>query len=898
MSKRLKTQSNRTAWHWVLGAVVVLAAIAWAISTLWWSVTKDNDPSVANETTTAGFFVSLAALDVEENERAARVLDELVQAEPNEPALWANLAVAKLRLNDLESAKAALDQALSLAPTSRELLRLNAQYLEASGQVAAAIDVLRELHQQWPENIRVAFNLSTLLGQVSSETADEERLKLLSGILQSHPQNLRVRCESARLAATVSDSDSLRNAITWLKQNDSKWSDAQQQQIDQAAKAIEDGNDRQAAVALTFFENLSKPSAAYQRSLDELGILSVTAVGTPVRSFLSLNMPPAEASPADLGLQFSIDASPGKAARLDLILGVDQPGERCSTLLSLSGTTIHIQGSAALPFPGYTPDNALACLAWADLNDDFRPDLVFVGEQGWRVYLADDTEGFTELESPGDLKDQPWKSVWQSDVEADGDLDLFLSDHIGNLRCLQNDGAANLSAMENFPEIAGVIGFREIDFDSDGDIDYVCLDKKGNLTILNNQRGGRFTIESAFGESDQVAPITAITVADLNRNGHFEIVGATQSGQITTSEFDGETWQHTALLESGFSTVEESATKQTFAFLAAKDLDNNGAIDLVLSQANRSGVWLQGDAGHWHSIKTPNIQVTSVVDVDCDGLLDLVGQADHQPQLAINQSSANYQWHAISPQANTSAGDKRINSFGIGGTIEVRSGKTLQSQMIQSSRVHFGLGQHPQIDVARIVWPNGTSQAEFELANGQASVAAQRLKGSCPWVFTYDGTGYRFIKDFLWRSPLGLKINAQETAGVTQTEDRIKLPGESLVPHDGIYDIRITAELWETHFFDSVGLVAVDHPVDTEIFVDECFAPQREPIREVVVGTKTQPLKATFDMEGQSLDETLASNDGASRTISRLANTKASQATTGSSFNFPNKLATPTMTCC
>ena len=56
-------------------------------------------------------------------------------------------------------------------------------------------------------------------------------------------------------------------------------------------------------------------------------------------------------------------------------------------------------------------------------------------------------------------------------------------------------------------------------------------------------------------------------------------------------------------------------------------------------------------------------------------------------------------------------------------------------------------------------------QAEFDLAADQEVVATQRLKGSCPWVFAYDGTGMQFVTDFLWRSPLGLRINAQDTAG-------------------------------------------------------------------------------------------------------------------------------------
>ena len=82
----------------------------------------------------------------------------------------------------------------------------------------------------------------------------------------------------------------------------------------------------------------------------------------------------------------------------------------------------------------------------------------------------------------------------------------------------------------------------------------------------------------------------------------------------------------------------------------------------------------------------------------------------------------------------------------------------------------------------------------------------------------------RFVTDFLWRSPLGLRINAQDTAGVTQTEDWVKIRGDQLVARDGAYDVRITAELWETHFVDHVSLLVVDQPEDVEVFVDERFA--------------------------------------------------------------------------
>ncbi len=47
------------------------------------------------------------------------------------------------------------------------------------------------------------------------------------------------------------------------------------------------------------------------------------------------------------------------------------------------------------------------------------------------------------------------------------------------------------------------------------------------------------------------------------------------------------------------------------------------------------------------------------------------------------------------------------------------------------------------------------------------------------------------------------------------TEDWVKIRGDQLAARDGAYDLRITAELWETHFFDLVSLLVVDHPADT-----------------------------------------------------------------------------------
>jgi len=35
---------------------------------------------------------------------------------------------------------------------------------------------------------------------------------------------------------------------------------------------------------------------------------------------------------------------------------------------------------------------------------------------------------------------------------------------------------------------------------------------------------------------------------------------------------------------------------------------------------------------------------------------------------------------------------------------------------------------------------------------------------------------------------------------------------DQLAAHDGFYDLRITGELWETYYYDSLALMTVDHP--------------------------------------------------------------------------------------
>jgi len=150
--------------------------------------------------------------------------------------------------------------------------------------------------------------------------------------------------------------------------------------------------------------------------------------------------------------------------------------------------------------------------------------------------------------------------------------------------------------------------------------------------------------------------------------------------------------------------------------------------------------------------------------------------------------------------------------------------------------------------VARILWPNGSVRAEFALKADQEVVTEQRLKGSCPFLFAYNGKDMEFVKDAVpWGSAIGLRINSLGTASIAATEEWYKIAHDQLVPHDGYYDLRITGELWETYYYDYLGLMTVDHPSGTEVFTDERFVVPAVKPRIITVATPHKIARAIDD---------------------------------------------------
>jgi hypothetical protein len=375
-----------------------------------------------------------------------------------------------------------------------------------------------------------------------------------------------------------------------------------------------------------------------------------------------------------------------------------------------------------------------------------------------------------------------------------------------------------------FTGISGLRGFAWVDLDSDGNPDAAMIDGSGKLHFLHNERGGVFRELALPGNLPHVR---AVTVADVGA-GTLALVAVEETGALVaiTRTHGVQSWN---VIQLG--TVPRLAKQVR---VRAADVDNNGAVDLLvapvaLDPGDSPGafLWLGNIAQKFTLMPTPfgSQRVFDIADLNGDGRLDLLGlSVAGQAQQAINQGSKKYQWQILRPRARVATGDQRINSFGIGGEMELRAGLLVQKQPITAPQLHFGLGEQSTADVVKILWPNGMENAEFALKADQEVLTEQRLKGSCPFLFAWNGKQMNFVKDAVpWGSAIGLEIDSVGSSKIAATEEWYKIGRDQLTPHDGYYDLRLTGELWETYYYDYLKLMVVDHPAGTEIFTDERF---------------------------------------------------------------------------
>ncbi|HTM04629.1 MAG TPA: FG-GAP-like repeat-containing protein [Vicinamibacterales bacterium] len=825
---------NRTSRIFLILIVVSAIAAAWPAATRWWrdrALPRPDSPQY--EQVSRAFYRGLAALEVGLLDSARQEFTRATQAVPEEPASWANLGLTLIRLGEVDAAADPIAHAAQLVPQNADVAMLAGRMEIARGRLDDGLKDLRRAVQLDPGGLRTRYAVAEEVerGELTPAARREARA-LYDELLTLAPRNTVVLIERARLAAP-DDLPMARDSLTRLAPSAAAWPADAREQLNAANAALAAAHTDDAIRSLTRLRNVLARVPAYREDLAALRT-PPELIADPLPAFLRLAAPsPAPASP-DPAIAFT-----------------QVPEPQQETVAAVTVAPMDTKSAPTLIREAATP---------IDWNRDFRTDLVVANAAGLRL-LQQDASGrmidATSQASAGQRFQCGCFAAWAADIELDGDLDLVVGLLDGPTAVLRNDGDGTWRELQTFASVSAARAFAWGDVDGDADPDVVLVDASGSMHVLLNRQAGEYSRAPAIPD---VGPTLAVTIADITGDGRLDVVTLGADARITAHTLTDGKWSTRVL--ASWNGLDASAGPGAFRLFAA-DLDNNGALDLLVSSPARAQAWLGDEqiafAPLNASIAAP---IFGIADLNGDGRLDLAGVVSGQPVRFIGKGEKPYHWKNVAAHAQETAGDQRINSFGVGGDVQIRAGLLTQKQVLTGLPAHFGLGERTAVDVARIVWPNGVPQAEFDVGVDDVVVAEQRLKGSCPWVFTWDGHQMVFVTDFLWRSPLGLRINAQDTAGTAQTEDWIRIRGSQLAPRDGTYDVRITAELWETHFFDHVSLLAVDHPSDTEVFVDERFSPMSPQVKAVRAVRMLRPVTNARDDEGRDVTGVVAAADG------------------------------------
>lgn len=783
--------------------------------------------------------LGLAQLENERPAEAAETFRKLAALTPEDPLSQANLAVALLRLQKTEEALAAVREALKKAPGRADLLLVEGEVLQWSGEDAAALAAYGKAAQAAPDRVDVHFSLYR---QASASPEGEAALGLaLDALARLRPDNLVILLKTGQRAVQAGDRAGATKA--YLRVRELLWQAPAPAttSLEQALAALEAGDVAAARVPGVRLENVLKPTPLYQQGLGEL---TTGLQGTPVERFAS--EPPAADFGPPVEVTFKARAlAPSPAGSLAVH---DFDGDGKLDLAVLTAGAVELRRGSGAP-GAKVPFEGVARLLAADLDNDAVPDLLAYGPSTMR-YLRGKGDGtFEDATAAWGLAGAGGLAAAVLDFDIEGDLDLVVAGERAELYRNRLAGPFEAVGKQVLPalSLSGVTAVLASDLDRDGDLDLVIAHGKG-LTLLDNLRQGRFVDQTAAAGLADLGAVSAVVSADLDNDGWPELVTAGDGVRVYANR--GGT----------FAPAPAPGLPATGAFtsLAAFDADNDGRLDLAAVGASGLAVW--GQHQGWQPLAVEGSVTASVLvagDFDGDGDLDLATGGASGLHLFDNQGGNRNHWLAVRLKALTQ-GNSKNNVLGLGSVLEVRNGSAYQLREADGAVVHFGLGRFARPDLLRVVWTNGVPQNRLAPQGDQRIVEEQQLKGSCPFLYAWNGERFAFVTDLLWNAPLGLPVAPGVWAGADPGEI-VEVTGARA--DGGAYRLRLTEELWEAAFFDLVRLWIVDHPAEVEVASNLKVVPGQPQDEQVLGSRAVRPVAAAWDGRGDDVTSRVAARD-------------------------------------
>lgn len=801
----------------------------------------------------------LGHLENEKPEQAELAFRALLALLPNAPLPRVNLAIALLRQQQLEQAKQILQPLLKGQPSARSVL-LAGLIEQQAGDMQQALILFAQAFSLDPSDSEVVHTAFNLASQMRGDAAAALAQSSLNQLVQLRPDNPWIVLK--RLQRALEEGDREAATTAYLRLRELAW------RFDQAATAMLEGlgeqlKDAQLGAArgdTLRLENLLRATDLYRESLREL---RVGIVGVPIHRFTD-EANSAGAKTITPALFTVIPLTQGQGLVLDLAVGdLDADGRpdllQLTTVAEDQSLTVHwhlaaaehaLSGSQKLSLA----NNDAPRLTLLDLDNDDDLDLLVSSSGGSQMLLGDGVGGFAAAIAGWQLDSVRAASLAALDFDIEGDLDLIGVSTEGQLLAFRNSLSGALESVgeavfaRSEARFPSPVSLSPADLDRDGDVDLLLL-HGGGVTWLDNLRYGEMAPRSPAVSFDLSG--SAAATADVDNDGMLDVVVA-DSQRITIALSVDASFPKS----SQFSFEHQTGVVKQ---LLIGDFDNNASKDVLVRGEQGTELFQQGQAQLFERVKidAPGSDPLIAVDMDMDGRLDLVAAGVEGIVRLANQTQSANGWLSLRLKGLTN-GNSKNNSYGIGSSIEIRSGQDYQLYEVSRDHTHIGLGDASSAEVLRVLWTNGVPQNRFDLARDQFIVEEQVLKGSCPFLYAWNGERFVFVTDLLWGAPLGLPL----APGVWLPADPSELVRvDGLVPLDGRYELKITEELWEAAFFDQVRLWVVDHAADVEVASSLRIVPGQSTEDRVLASRQLQPLAQAFDGHGKEVTEIVAQRD-------------------------------------
>lgn len=768
-----------------------------------------------------------------DEQRALELARAVLAAAPEHPRALYVAGLLELRSGEMASAAERLDRVAAMDASDPYVAYFHGQAIEPQSPERALAEYERALALD-PAQRSAAYRAASVLRRLGRTDEARERLELFQR-LEGNPQ-----ARSAEFVYT---------------------------RMGEKAELVPAGPDITAAAIAPRPEGpLFEPPRAI--------LASAADGGEPAPVVLAADRP----APAIVAADLDGDG------RTDLLVpgaGPELPdGSRGMLVLMRDGDDWRIDAAGPLATVG-----GVRTVLVGDLDDDGRSD-AYLLRRGGNVLLMSDPE------APGGWRDATERSATAGgkfdsvdgamvDADHDGDLDIIVVNADGPDELFSHDGDGVYRSLGATAGLAASTdGSRSVivdDIDADRDLDIIIVRDEGAL-VLRNDRLWAWEPSTAFA-SLGAAPILGAVSADADADGRAEIMALGLDGAVRRWSAE-EDWSD---LPPTAADLDAGPTEPPAPF-AVLDVDGDAIADLLWIDADgRPLVLMTPDAygKHTRLVLGPSAARFAVVPSD----------TGRGPAVVVARPGEALQWHEAGPgrheflavevRGRTDAANSlRSNAAGIGTRYAARVGDLWQAGRFvrgtsgpgQGDLVRYiGLAGRERADFIELVWPDGVFQSEVHgaadpggepvsLASGRIVIQeTQRQLSSCPVVFAWDGSEWRFISDVLGVGGMGYLLEPGVFAP-PRPRERFLMPEGLPAPRDGRLVIKLHEPMEEACYLDHAAFDAWDLPPGWDLVPDERMdlaAPAATGEPRFFRVTEERVVVAARNDRGQEVAETL-----------------------------------------